>query len=104
MKVKSEAYTCTHCRGGRVYISPHLARSAGGETAKKERPNLTRFFQLIPFERRKWGRGTTEDPENAAKEQAHGAGDVSPEKESDKAVRTSRADTISRTEGGSTNV
>ena len=36
---------------------------------------------------------------NSAKEHAHGADDISAEKESDETVTMSRADTISRTEG-----
>ena len=39
-------------------------------------------------------------PRNSAKEHAHGADDISAEKESDETVTMSRADTISRTEGG----
>ena len=39
-------------------------------------------------------------PRNSAKEHAHGADDISAEKESDETVTMFRADTIIRTEGG----
>ena len=78
----------------------HPAHSAGGRKTKIQNQAKTILFSTHTVRAVRTRSSHNGGLRKSAKEHAHGADNISAEKEPDKTVTMSRTDTVSRTEGG----